>query len=199
LKKCFKILVLVAIALWIPMFMIGPVLFHLPSVWLGKESFPRSGEPFLEAHERAINTFVASQGFGIGRVRSAELWNEQSVKFEGMEYEGNHIRLIGLTAEEGDRYFMESDAPKKTRIGEAKWRPLSDWETEAVEKLKSGASFVSQPVSDPETDVRVIAPMCAKESCLECHDVKAGELIGALDYWLRIWPPLKRQKMKSKN
>ncbi len=197
MRKILKVFLLAILGLWLVSILISPFAIYLPWIWTGRLAFARSGEPFLEAHERAINTFVDSKGFGFSRIRSAQLWNEQSIEFEGQMYEPEHIRLIGLTSEHGPRYFDESMPPEKESLKKTNWRPLSEWETQAVEKLKHGAPYVSQKGPDKETEIRVSAPMFAEKSCLKCHDTLEGELIGALDYWLLIWPPRDRPQPPS--
>lgn len=82
-----------------------PSLLVLPLLWSGYWKPPYSQSPFLEAHQRAVKSFVESEGFGFRRFHKPGLWNEASVVFEGGSYTPYQVHLIGLTPEKGDRYF----------------------------------------------------------------------------------------------
>ena len=179
---------------------IWPILLLL----VGYHTGPRAHTPFPEAHQRAINTFVASEGFGIGRLgKRPDFWQEFSIVFENTSYRTAKIRLIGLTPEKGDRYFDSSYPPKKETLLKAEHRPLTSEESEAVTQLREGkpwTKFLVKPPPKNEYDatLRVIAPVFAQKSCLECHDVKEGALLGAFDYWLEPLPQ-RLQKTQEKN
>ncbi|MCW0219698.1 MAG: hypothetical protein OJI67_15345, partial [Prosthecobacter sp.] len=163
------------------------LLMFIPSILLliGYHTWPRQKAPFAEAHQRAINSFVASEGFGIGRFgKRPEFWQEWSVVFEETLYRSEGIRLIGLTPENGERYFSYYYMPKKESLAKANHRPLTSDESEAVAQLREGkpwAKFLVKPTPKNEyaATLRVIAPIFAQKSCLECHEVKEGTLLGA--------------------
>lgn len=155
--------------------------------------FPRSKSPFLEAHQRAITTFVDSAGFGGARLRESKYWFDFSLILEGLEYQARDIQLLGLTSEYGDRYYTGLQ-PKKNKLANATHRPLTTEEKEAVTRLRAGEAWVKlavppNPAEDTSEHIRVIAPIFAQASCLECHEVKTGALLGAFDYHLRHFPP----------
>ena len=177
---------LMAGVLWVFILMFFPAIL----LWIGYLTWPHQKAPFAEAHQRAINSFVASKGFGIDRFgKRPDFWQESSVVFEEALYSPAGIRLIGLTPENGERLFDFSYPPKKETLLMAKHRPLNSDESEAVKRLREGqpwAKFLVKPPPKKEYDttLRVIAPIFAQKSCLECHDVKEGALLGAFDYWL---------------
>lgn len=165
-----------------------PGLLLLPMVLSGRYTGMQRDTPFIEAHGKAVNTFVNSKGFGISRMQRKGFWNERSVLFEGVSYVPVAIKLIGLTPEGGNRYFEDTHPPEKRTIPTAVHRKLSAVELAAVERIKLGdALYVQIPSMDGDrgmTDVRVIAPIRATSSCLECHKGKVGDLLGAFDYHL---------------
>lgn len=181
------VLLFLAIALFSPIwFPVGWLLFHICFLDYGP---PKNGSPFLEAHQRGINTFVNSAGFGARRMVKNTYWSDHSVIFEGTRYYANQFHLIGLTPEYGDRYF-EGHMPKIEAIVKTPHRPPSAEEAEAIAKLRAGAPWAQLPAppyrfyQGEKKQIRVIAPVFALESCLECHAVKTGTLLGAFDYWL---------------
>jgi hypothetical protein len=146
----------------------------------------RADSPFIDAHERAVRSFVKSEGFGISRFKRKDLWNDWSVQFEGASCRTWGLHLIGLTAEKGQRYF-EGRPPKKTDISSAEHRKLDDAERGAAQILLSGnVQYVKIPTTkdDDLKSVRVLAPIRALQSCLKCHQGKVGDVLGAIDYQL---------------
>jgi|GEM_PF-1599326 len=176
----FVVLVLILSPVWFPVvYLLGLVVFY-------GYTTPRSNTPFPEAHQKAITTFVESAGFGGSRMRESKYWFEFSVLFEGARYSKKDIFLLGLTPEYGDRYFTRS-VPRKEDLPKATHRSLTSEEAQAVAKLRAGEPWVKLEVPpNPEKYtiglIRVIAPIFAQQSCLECHEVKEGTLLGAFDY-----------------
>lgn len=121
-------------------------------------------------------------------MRRQNLWNESTVLLEGVVYTPWQINLIGLTTEEGFRYFEDPRPPLKKQLGTAAHRKLSQVELAAVEEIKlKDSPFVKVAATEQdqkEGAVRVIAPVRASQSCLECHRRKVGDLLGAFDYHL---------------
>lgn len=148
----------------------------------------RSDSPFIKAHERAVRSFVKSEGFGISRLRRKELWNERAVLLEDASYQPWAINLIGLTAENGKRYFDDARPPKKKEIPTAEHRELSEIELAAVEAIQSRdtpyAKLAALKKYEHLNAVRVVAPIRALQACLECHSGKVGDVLGAFDYHL---------------
>lgn len=164
------------------------ILILLIGYLAGYYESPRSDTPFLEAHQKAVKTFVESEDFGIRRFSKAELWNELSVMFENESYSQYQIYLIGLTPEKGDRYF-ESRIPRKQAVASAPYRKLTEEEAAAVAKMRAEKLpwvrvTPPQKEEDAAEGIHVMAPVYASTSCLECHQTKEGSLLGAFDYWL---------------
>ncbi|GAA5146136.1 hypothetical protein GCM10023213_38740 [Prosthecobacter algae] len=192
MKKVLKRLagiILLLLGLFTLMF---PEWLVIPLLLVGYLEGPNANSPFPEAHARAVKTFVDSQGFGYGRFRRSGYWMEHSVRLEGNLFRPTNVNLIGLTPEEGDRYF-EGRMPKKAELTTAKTRKLSEDEAAAVAQIRAGTApwvrlpaawetFVGPPREYSYDTVHIIAPITADKSCLECHKVKQGSLLGAFDY-----------------
>lgn len=190
-KKLVRILV-AALAMFVIAVVFNPRLLMLPIMLpmalTGRYTAARFDAPFLEAHERAVRSFVESEGFGISRMRHKDMWNERTVLLEGVVYAPWQINLIGLTTEKGFRYFEDPRPPLKKQLGTAAHRKLSEVELAAVEEIKlKDSPFVKVAATEQDQKkgaVRVIAPIRASQSCLECHRGKVGDLLGAFDYLL---------------
>lgn len=189
-RKAIYIAVFVALLLALSPILVpmGYVLFLV--VFLDY-SGPRWDTPFPVAHQRAITTFVESAGFGSSRLpRKSTHWFERSVVLEQGHYTVADLNLIGLTPELGDRRF--DFIPPKKDLAKITHRPLTPEEADAVAQLRAGKPWVKLLVKPGRLPAvyegvthRVIAPVPAQESCLECHQVKPATLLGAFEYWLR--------------
>lgn len=149
----------------------------------------RNNSPFEEAHARAIQTFVDERGFGIGRMKEKEYWNDSSVVIGNDFYDVESVQLIGATEDYGLRYYTARYPSKKKEMSSKEFREPSLEEQSALNSLKTGGVFfVKSEVKAGEIiygeDTRVIAPLFARESCLKCHEVEVGDLLGAFDYRL---------------
>ncbi|NJM56138.1 MAG: DUF3365 domain-containing protein [Verrucomicrobiae bacterium] len=155
-------------------------------------TFQRGDSPIAEAHERGVNSFVESQGFGVSRMRRKHLWNDLTVVVDGYRCQRRDIHLIGLSANLEPRYFESSRPPMKEKIATAKHRPLNELESAAVARLRAGEPLVifsdgsaTNGVVGFPTNVivvRVFGPIKAREECIECHSVPVGAILGVLDY-----------------
>lgn len=61
----------------------------------------------------------------------------------------------------------------------AKVRPLSEFEADALAKLRKGEDLVTDAA---EREVRMVGSLRATKQCLQCHDVKRGDLLGCFSY-----------------
>lgn len=154
-------------------------------------SGPRGQTPFAVAHTRAVKTFVEGKGFGIHRFRKKEDFNEHSFMIEGEEWSLDEMSLIGASQEYGDRYYEGGRWEiSKNKLGEVEHRPLTPPEAEALGELREKrANFVTLKVGENEEPgslmKKVMAGIPARTSCLECHDAREDELLGAFVYLVR--------------
>lgn len=186
MKKALAISALVIVGLVI-LILLAPILLVTVGLW----DVPHSSAPFDEAHDRAVTTFVKSEGFGISRFRKSGLWNEHSVEYQGADYFPFKIRLIGTTREFGARLFTDSRPPRKDRISESPTRDLTPHELIAIERLRTRQTrreeLEPEDAADPDDEEkRVIAPIFASDDCLKCHQASVGEMLGAFEYTLML-------------
>lgn len=138
--------------------------------------------------------------FGEMRAPFLKVMHHGFVKFYDGAFE--QISLIGLLGKEPNAYsyykLLMTNEGKAWADGENnKKRALSDFEKRAVAELRKGRDVVLElenprnpaPKDLPEESVKksgkaiyTVGAMYAKKSCLECHDVKEGALMGALSY-----------------
>lgn len=65
------------------------------------------------------------------------------------------------------------------------FRPLDEFEGYALGRLRIGAALVRM---EEDGRIRAMGAIRASQSCLRCHDGKAGDLLGALTYFIARTP-----------
>ncbi len=114
-------------------------------------------------------------------------WAEVSFILEDSKFQVNELHLIGVTKENGLRFFDTSYPPIKEKLSSTITRPLNHIEAAAIETLRNQAQdyVINRPKGDGDLTwfkTQVIVPIIARESCLKCHDAKVGDLLGAFSY-----------------
>jgi hypothetical protein len=72
-------------------------------------------------------------------------------------------------------------------LGDAPTRPIDGFEGSALEKLRTTEDLV---VEDGVNRIRMLGSIRAAKDCLECHQVRRGELLGAFSYDLDRTQPI---------
>lgn len=167
----------------------GYVIYYFKWVLSG----PGLETPFVDAHEKAVRSFAEGKHFGIVRFRKREHFNERSVDLGGVVWDVDEIYLVGATPEYGKRYFSDGFLTSRLRkddLAEADSRPLMPDEIISMSLLgekKSRYYLLGKTRDgggDANEEVRVLAPLFADESCVRCHQVEVGEMLGVFDYHL---------------
>jgi len=105
-----------------------------------------------------------------------------------------NLQLVSLLKFESPRVYVLDHLPRMDQLSSdtVETRPLNEFETMALEKLRKGAVIVSNLDSiDSESrpdKMSALGGIVAIESCLECHCVKKGELLGAFTYEFQLVP-----------
>lgn len=156
-------------------------------------------------HERVVSWFVGRPGFGITRMKvineivfdSLPLPDEK-IDLGGQGFGVTEIHLIGVAKHEPPVAFLledrsatsphrpakgESARPRMENLEPYKTRPLSENEEKAVTAMQSDTSqdiVTFGPNFNITTPtVEVVGAVRATTSCLECHRVNEGDLLGA--------------------
>jgi hypothetical protein len=136
---------------------------------------PRVDASVDRMHADFLDEFVLMQGFGRLRVTLAASIERSTVKVGGESRVVARRRLIGDWREGGPRLYEPDDHLLMKRVAKAKWEPLDAADRAALEKLRAGAERVVG-------DERILGAVRARKSCLECHEVEPGTLLGAFRY-----------------
>ena len=155
---------------------------------------PGMWKSFEDLHERYTQAFVDSEGFGISRIVTFDSPERRAFLVNGRKRRIHTVQLIGLNGDVPRVYESSFINPTRSMLATTAYRPLSDFENHAIERLETGTNYVfSGEDHDPENPhATLVAALRASESCMECHDAKRGQLLGAFAYRLHAPPPVGR-------
>jgi len=92
------------------------------------------------------------------------------------------VQLVSLLKHETPVAYISKDLPRMDQLAEAPTRPLNEFEQQALSRLHTEEDLVTE---EGENRIRMLGAIRAAKSCLECHSVQRGELLGAFSYELR--------------
>jgi len=158
----------------------------------------RRWSSYEEMHDFFVASFVSSEGFGDSRT-PRPLARQNELDISGKLYHIGHVELIslgdgaGLSSKGSARppargepfAYATMNDPTRRMLKDAKYRELSKPEMEALVTLKAGGE--STIIGSTEHPV-LVGALRATESCLECHNGKEHDLLGAFSYSLVLTP-----------
>ncbi len=140
-------------------------------------------ESFSAMHDFFTQSFVESTGFGMERIINIDQPSQRGLRIDDLVYYHSKINLIGLKTDTPVVYESSWLNPVKTKLEIYQTRNLTALETEALEKMKAGEDLVWN-ISPDQTEGTLIGALRAQQSCIECHQVNEGHLLGAFVYSL---------------
>lgn len=171
---------------------LNPMLMMIPMALSGMYDSLHQRAAMEVAHQRAVESFVRSEGFGKARLRRKGRWNELTVTYQGVICVPLEVNLIGLTPEHGFRFFEGNEPPKKSHMRDFTSRALTAEELDVVGRLISKVSAIeSLPATGALKElqgIRVFAPILSRPECLQCHPGQEGDVLGAFQYSLLPTP-----------
>jgi hypothetical protein len=93
----------------------------------------------------------------------------------------NRLELVSLLMHDEFRVYVSENFPKMEELKSAETRPLDSFEFLSLGKLFQSEDVV---IESTQNRIRMLGALRAQDSCLECHSVRTGELLGALSYEL---------------
>ena len=164
-------------------------------VLLAGSDEPGMWKSFEELHERYTQAFVNSEGFGISRLLTFNSPENRAFLVNGRKCRVHRAQLIGLSGDVPRVYESSFTNPTRSMLATSTQRPLTDFETQAIHRMKGGADYVLSG-NDREAENplgTLVAALRTSQSCMECHDAEHGQLLGALAY--RLDTPLPNMKI----
>lgn len=89
------------------------------------------------------------------------------------------LELIGLLKYDKPKAYVSKYLPRLKELGDAATRDVDAFESQALARLRTQEDVVIDQRSDR---IRMVGSLRAGTSCIECHEVRRGELLGALTY-----------------
>ena len=170
---------------------------------------PGLWKSFDEMHARYTHNFVESEGFGMGRLFTFEDPHNRMLEIKGEKFAVKELRLIGLGGNTPKVYEASWVSMERDNLDRYKKRDLTDFENNALRRMKAGLNLVwqlEQPKqttelvaqqsvqsehrlvyktnteTQPHKQYKLVGALRAQKSCIACHDAKPNELLGAFVY-----------------
>lgn len=130
-------------------------------------------------------------GFEAHRTRLPDEWNRTLRIVDRKHYEhlpgadinwkANRIQLVSLLIHDEPRVYVSENLPNMEELSgsDVETRALDDFEATALEKLQNGELLVNRA---SHNRILMMGALRATENCLQCHDVKEDDLLGAFSY-----------------
>ncbi len=98
------------------------------------------------------------------------------------------MELVSLLKHDRPQVYVSSELPRMDKMDDTPVRDLGEFETGALAKLKAGEDVVTRASLNR---IEMLGALRASKSCLQCHNVERGQLLGAFSYSL-VRDPLAR-------
>jgi hypothetical protein len=161
----------------------------------GQEEVPTLTD-LEELHEASVVDFVNARGFGYVQDRNhvagfqvhhfrdtPELWRW---KKEPHYWQVARLELVSLLRQSEPAVYLSPNLPRMDELREAKTRPVDAFEREMLKRLRSGQDVAGQAT---QNRIRLAGAIWAPDTCVRCHQVPRGALLGAFLYDIRRRPP----------
>jgi hypothetical protein len=91
------------------------------------------------------------------------------------------LELVSLLKHPEPKVYVSAELPRMDKLAEATVRGLGAFEEAALARLKEGEDVIAQATTNR---IEMLGSLRAVKQCLQCHDAKRGELLGAFSYEL---------------
>jgi hypothetical protein len=95
------------------------------------------------------------------------------------------LELMSLLKHDGPAVYSADHLPRMDELKEAPTRPLTAFEEKALKAMKGGDDLVTESSGNR---ILMVGSLRAATQCLDCHQVKRGDLLGAFSYELQRQP-----------
>jgi len=139
-------------------------------------------------HWNGRDDFLNPDRFGYVRDRD-HVAGFQSHRFTATPFSGDkswqaswrlvRLELIGLLKYGMPKAYVSKYLPHLEQLGKAATRDVDAFEADALLRLQTREDIV---IDQSPNKIRMVGSLRAGTSCIECHDVRRGELLGALTY-----------------
>jgi hypothetical protein len=95
------------------------------------------------------------------------------------------LELVSLLKHDAPCAYVTNALPRMEDAKNAPTRPLIPFEEKGLKALKAGDDLATESSGD---SIRMLGSLRAGKQCLECHEVKRGDLLGAFSWELQRQP-----------
>jgi hypothetical protein len=99
------------------------------------------------------------------------------------------LELVSLLKHETPVAYLSKNLPQMDELKTAPIRPLDPFEQRSLAGLRSDKDILIDETPDR---IRMVGSLRASKTCLECHSVRRGDLLGALTYELVPSKPVRK-------
>ncbi len=92
------------------------------------------------------------------------------------------LQLVSLLKHDRPVVYSSNVLPSMIEANRPETRPLTAFEEKALKTLREGDDLVTESSGDR---IRMMGSLRAAKQCLECHDAKRGDLLGAFSWDLQ--------------
>jgi hypothetical protein len=141
----------------------------------------------FDLHQSGVFEFLNPSGFGYLKDRE-HVAGFQSHQFrqppvlQVVRDNVQTIDLVSLLIHKEPVAYVSEELPRMDQLRKAPTRPLSEFETSSLAKLRKGEDLIVEPSS---SKMRMLGSIRSTKQCLDCHGGQRGELLGAFTYTLR--------------
>ena len=142
---------------------------------------------WFDLHQSGVFEFLNPSGFGYIKDRE-HVAGFQSHQFRQppvlpvLTEQVQSIDLVSLLLHETPVAYVSDELPQMDKLRKAPTRPLNDFESAGLAKLRKGEDLV---VESSSSKMRMLGSIRRTKQCMECHGGHRGDLLGAFSYTLR--------------
>lgn len=140
---------------------------------------------FYSLHREGILDFINAENFGHVKDRR-HVAGFQSHRFSKVPeptdgWRVETLELVGLLLHAEPRVYVSAELPRMDQLRTAPTRPLDRFEVAGLEQLRCDEDLVA---ADAPGGMRLLGAIRNAKQCIQCHDGKRGDLLGAFTYTL---------------
>lgn len=158
------------------------------AIELAPPNAARSG--LYDVHRTVVRDFLAPDRIGYARSRTevagfnahhlTELRNLRPNTSEvTTKWQVSRLELVSLLRHAEPRVYVAKTMPAMDQLAEVPHRALNEFETRALRRLRAKQDVA---VKQEPAHIEMLGAVRAGTSCLECHQVTRGTLLGAFSY-----------------
>lgn len=182
-----------------PQYEPGEILGDAPLAAVPEIGPSRSFDDLLALHDEGLKDFFDASRFGYVKDRGHVVGFEPhqftkrptgQADNASQEWQITRLELVSLLKHKTPRVYESKNLPRMDELADADTRPLDAFEAASLPQLETRKDLV---VESRTNRVRMLGSLRAGTTCLQCHQVPRGKLLGAFSYQLDRKRPLRRK------